>query len=102
MCGIKNKAFYIYLTYILYAHILIYNCSGRFRRLCFIDQHEAETMTHTAVAACIMHNICILQEDLVDALEEDEPEDALPPQGAGDGDNAINGAVKRNRIMNRL
>ena len=69
----------------------------------YIDQHEAETMAFTTVACCILHNVCIMQDDVVDILQADVDEDNdRPPNDAVEDIAAIDGAVKRLRIMNRL
>ena len=44
---------------------------NRFTRLRYIHQQDIDTIVATILTACIMHNICILQEDeCADALEE--------------------------------
>ena len=56
---------------------------GRFRRLKYLDQENVETMTNTIAAACCLHNICIMQEDIDEYFEQNVgvpvPVAVLPP-----------------------
>lgn len=78
---------------------------GRFRRLKYIDQENVETMTNTIAAACCLHNICIIQEDLDEYFERDVgvpvPVALLPP-GIFNNDLRERGFIKRNRTVHIL
>ena len=39
---------------------------GRFRRIKFIDQSNVDTICYTMCTACILHNICVWQDDMDD------------------------------------
>ena len=78
---------------------------GRFRRLKYLDQENVETMTNTIAAACCLHNICIIQEDLDEYFERDVgvpvPVALLPP-GIFNNDLRERGFIKRNRTLHIL
>lgn len=45
---------------------------GRFRRLRYLDMHRMDLLPSTVIAACVLHNICIINNDeLLDAYEEE-------------------------------
>ena len=43
---------------------------GRFRRLKYIDQQEVQTICFTICAACVLHNICIMEDDVEEVLDD--------------------------------
>ena len=50
---------------------------GRFRRLQYVDTHKIETAVDLIIVCCILHNICILNDDqMVDFFEENQ--EAIP------------------------
>ena len=54
---------------------------GRFSRLQHIDQRNIQTIVTTVLAACVLHNICILNnDDFEDVLFEDDG-DVVPQCG---------------------
>lgn len=77
---------------------------GRFRRLKYIDQLDAVSVSFTTVAACCLHNICLLQDDVEDFFDDETiivPVDSVRP-GMFQGDTVLRGTQKRNHIMNTL
>ena len=79
---------------------------GRFSRLQHIDQRNIQTIVTTVLAACVLHNICILNnDDFADVLFEDDG-DVVPqcgPHPANFNANAKErGANKRLAIARRL
>ena len=76
---------------------------GRFRRLKYIDQSSAESMCYTTAAACCLHNICIVQDDIGDYFDGDpEVPACVLPAGIFNNDGRERGVLRRNAIMNRL
>ncbi|XP_067635191.1 putative nuclease HARBI1 isoform X2 [Eurosta solidaginis] len=52
---------------------------GRFRRLLkFTELTDLEMITNIVVSACVLHNICITQNDFCDVGEENEMDDSAP------------------------
>ena len=79
---------------------------GRFSRLQHIDQRNTQTIVTTVLAACVLHNICIFNnDDFEDVLFEDDG-DVVPqcgPHPANFNANAQErGANKRLAIARRL
>lgn len=85
---------------------------GRFRRLKYLDMNRIDLVPPTILAACVLHNICLLfDDDYIDAYINETrsnpaqipispvapaiPEDALV-------DWTIDGILKRNRISNQM
>ena len=94
-----------------YKHASIRSCierafgllKGRFTRLQKIDQRDIITIVSTILTSCIVHNICILnQDDFVDVLEED----VIPQDNANqhnfDNDAQAEALEKRLNIARRL
>ena len=53
---------------------------GRFKRLKHIDQKNVTDIVKTIVAACVLHNICIINNDQFEELfNEDNNIPQLPP-----------------------
>ena len=48
---------------------------GRFARLRYIDQKSIKTIVVTIITACILHNICILNNDDFECLMDDNNDD---------------------------
>ena len=82
--------------------------SGRFRRLKYIEQLESDTMIYTTAAACCLHNICILQEDIADMFDEEDDDDETDVPVAALTMNALDfnsrhlGVIRRNKEMQKL
>lgn len=77
---------------------------GRFRRLKYVDQLDAETVSYTTVAACCLHNICILQDDIEDYFDDcacNVPVANVRP-GMFQEDSIAMGTQKRNHVMGRV
>ena len=77
---------------------------GRMKRLQFVDVQSLETLNELIVIACIMHNICIMNNDhLPDYYDEPHPDadirDNLAYVAVG---NDNEGIAKRDRIMGNL
>lgn len=76
---------------------------GRFRRLKFVESNDITKVCSVVISACILHNICILNDDLVDVLEDNQPLRGIHLQaGIFDVNLRNHGIQKRNRIMNQL
>lgn len=77
---------------------------GRFKRLKHIDQKNVTDIVKTIVAACVLHNICILNNDQFEELfNEDNNIPQLPPVLENYDQNALNGgAIKRLNIARQL
>lgn len=74
---------------------------GRFRRLKYINLKTVEEICKTVVAACILHNICIVENDgFEDILYNDVDIPQFPV--AGFIQNDVQGQLKRVNITNRL
>lgn len=73
---------------------------GRFRRLQYVDTHSIQTTVNLIIVCCILHNICIFNEDeMTDYFEENFELELI--QGAclhNDGD----GNLKRDNIAHNL
>lgn len=74
---------------------------GRFRRLKYIHQQTLHEVCQTVLAACILHNVCLLQGDHLEDILLNEDIDELPPIGIFH-DNDANGQLKRINITNAL
>ena len=75
---------------------------GRFRRLKFIDQSNVDTICYTICTACILHNICVWQDDMDDIQDiNDVPVAYLRPNIFNRNVQEV-GNQKRNRILNRF
>ncbi|KAL1488476.1 hypothetical protein ABEB36_014945 [Hypothenemus hampei] len=74
---------------------------GRFRRLKFVETVRADFIVVIIMACCIMHNICILQDDLPDFVNLPEEMDMHDEENGARLCNA-NARAKRLNIMNHL
>ena len=75
---------------------------GRNRRLKYLDQNSMSVICYTICTACVIHNICIFQNDLDDVQEMLQvPVAYLHPNIFNQNVQAI-GNVKRNNILNRF
>ena len=75
---------------------------GRNRRLKYLDQNSMSVICYTICTACVIHNICILQNDLDDVQEMLQvPVAYLHPNVLNQNVQAI-GNTKRNNILNRF
>lgn len=74
---------------------------GRFTRLQHINQNEMEGIVQTVVTGCILHNICIINNNFQELLNKDPV-----PQPAGeenfDENQMLQGSVKRLQIARAL
>ena len=78
---------------------------GRFTRLTYIDQRKnVETIVSTVLSACVLHNICILNnDDFTDILLEEPENEYLPPDVHQFPVNHVEiGMMKRLRIARHL
>lgn len=81
---------------------------GRFRRLKFLETVRHDLAVMNIVAACILHNVCILKGDLLDDINVDgelNDEGRYQPNNYEDLDpeEAPNNAIrKRSNIVNSL
>ena len=77
---------------------------GRFKLLKHIDQKNVTEIVKTIVAVCVLHNICILNNDQFEELfDEDNNIPQLPPVLKNYDQNALNGGtIKRLNIARQL
>ena len=76
---------------------------GRFTRLTYINQNETESIVHTILAGCILHNVCIMNnDDFIELMNEDPDPQELPAVGNFDEDMMNRGSVKRLQIARAL
>lgn len=74
---------------------------GRFRKLQLVDVQTIPTAVHIIISCCVLHNICILQEEeLIDLFVEDHNV-YLPPQQCIVEQDA-EGIAKRQQISRQL
>lgn len=75
---------------------------GRFRRLQLLDTKSVKTAVDTIIVCCIFHNICIINDDVLDQYirdGDDRGEEYNNIAGIHDGDNDEGGgAEKRDHI----
>ena len=68
---------------------------GRFTRLTYINQNETESIVHTILAGCILHNECIMNnDDFTELMNEDPDPQELPAAGNFDEDMMNRGSIK--------
>lgn len=72
---------------------------GKWRKLLFLDHFDVELEVNVIIAACVLHNFCLLHDDFEEGyiLEEDpsddhDAEEPLCPDGSAD--------QKRTHLMN--
>lgn len=79
---------------------------GRFRRLLYLDCVSMETVVDTIVVCCILHNICILNQDelpVFELIDDEFPNDMLNEDvNFINEDNEQNGVAKREEICEFL
>ena len=77
---------------------------GRFTRLQYLDQRNNETIISTVVCACILHNICIINNDeFQDIAMDDTPvPQELPNTDNFDANAQESGSCKRLNIARQL
>ena len=73
---------------------------GRFRKLRMIDMVNVKDINTLVIACCVIHNICIYQNDIFEGQEEEEDND--PNQFEGIYNNDDDGSAKRDQIVNML
>ena len=75
---------------------------GRFRRLKYLEQNKMNIICYTVCTACVLHNVCIWQQDL-DEIQEilQVPVAYLHPNIFNRNVQAL-GIGKRNAILNRF
>ena len=78
---------------------------GRFVCLTYINQRNIKTIVHTIVTACVLHNLCIINQDDVETILEEaheQPQQPIPNfrnYAAAAVENAV---LKRLSIARRL
>ena len=75
---------------------------GRYRRLKYIDQGSVETICYTICSACVLHNICIWQNDFEEIFTQDDVPVAYIHGNLFNRNVQALGQQKRTNIMNRL
>lgn len=77
---------------------------GRFLRLQYVHQKNTETITHTILTGCVLHNLCILNDDQVDDIFiRPEPDDDVLANAYSFGaDEQQRAELKRLEIARRL
>lgn len=74
---------------------------GRFRRLRYLETSELKTSVEVIILCCIIHNICILNNEDVQDFFEDNHQGPYVPQG-NLVDNQAEGLRKRDNIARNL
>ena len=77
---------------------------NRFKRLRLLEHVHIEDTNKTILATCVIHNICIMNDDLLDEMIEehvDVPNGPLP-QDMFDADVQAAGSLKRMQITRLL
>lgn len=75
---------------------------GRFTRLQHINQNEMEGIVQTVVTGCILHNICVINNDNFQELLNEDPVPQLVGAENFDEHQIIQGSVKRLQIARAL
>ena len=75
---------------------------GRFRRLQLLDTMTVETAVHIILASCVMHNICILNEDEVEEYMDEDRNQPRPRPNPNLHENEAEGGLKRMHILRNL
>lgn len=77
---------------------------GRFRRLKLLDTKSIKTAVDTIIICCVFHNMCIINEDVLEEYIVDGREEQYNPGAAeifyGQNDEDEDGVQKQNRIAN--
>lgn len=76
---------------------------GRWRRLKYLNMSTVEFIPAVILACCILHNICILHDDMFDlpSFEEDDSSD-MHVAAVSNDDSRREGLRKRDDIVNML
>ena len=76
---------------------------ARFPRFRYLDQQNIQSIVETILCGCVIHNICILNNDEIEAilLDDDVPQ-PLPCAGNFPNDSQQRGALKRLSITREL
>lgn len=78
---------------------------GRWRKLHYVDHLNMKLLVQLTMAACVLHNACLLHDDFDEGymLDADDDNDG---NGDGGGNNEVNapqdGNNKRNRLTNEI
>lgn len=76
---------------------------GRFRRLKYVNMESVEEICQTIVAACVLHNICIIEHDGFEEVLNNEDNNQVQGNDAQFFmQNDAEGQLKRINITNRL
>lgn len=77
------------------------NLKGRFRRIREVPFHNPEHICLFIIAACKLHNLCIIHEDSIEEFVDFNPAHILHPnQYQNVYPNAADGVARRNHLMN--
>jgi hypothetical protein len=74
---------------------------GRFRRLRYLETSDLKTSVEIIILCCIIHNICILNNEDIQDFFEDNQQGLIMPQ-CNLVDNQAEGLRKRDNIANNL
>lgn len=76
----------------------------RWRILKFMDVKCIEWIPKYIIACCVLHNICILQEDVMDIeiMDNNDEADPIEPEHENNILRRQRGQAKRNRLCNEL
>lgn len=90
-------------TRVVVEHAFIY-LKGRFRRLLhFTEQTDIGSLIKIISCACILHNICLIQNDLYDVtLPENQNLDEYFNEVIEDENNNVEGEERRQELINEL
>lgn len=102
----KNYNHKLSQTRVVIEHAFAY-LKGRFRRLKFLETVRLDLIALLIVSACILHNVCILEDDMPDdivnlheeLLIEVDLDESIDPQNDFHNNEAV---TKRNGIVNIL
>lgn len=79
---------------------------GRFRILKFLDMHRIDWIPKIVIACCVLHNICIMQNDLLQEefldIHEFEDEHDIPIIQLTDEGRRREGIMYRDQVCNGL
>lgn len=51
---------------------------GRWRKLLFLDHLDLTLSVHLVISACVLHNVCLLNDDYYECCMDDEDNDDYP------------------------
>ncbi|XP_033725148.1 putative nuclease HARBI1 [Pecten maximus] len=75
---------------------------GRFRRLQNLETNKVETSVNVIMACCVLHNVCLAEEDEIDEFLQEEDGDDNPAPHPVFIENNGEGLIKRNAIARNL